>query len=62
MVEETGLESLCEIADNVKEFREKITLCFQKEYTNSENLKRKEILKTFDNTENAKKIIQLITQ
>ena len=60
MVEDTGLEYLCEIADNVAEFRKKIQLCFEKEYTDKEINKRKDALKLFDNHTNAKKIDNLI--
>ena len=60
MVEDTGLENLCKIADCNTEFKEKIRWCFENEYGKDEIEKRKKTLRQFDNQKNALKIINLI--
>lgn len=60
MVEDTGLEPLCEIANTKKEFREKIIRCFSKKYTTKEIENRKKLLVGFNTLENAEKIISLL--
>lgn len=62
MVEDTGLEDLCEIADCNTEFKEKIKACFKKDYDKSEVDKRTKALKMFDNKQNASKILDLINK
>jgi len=63
MVEGTGLESLCEIANNPNEFKEKIRQLFGKDFTLDEIRKREELLKlNFDNTRNVRKLIQWIEE
>ncbi len=59
MVIDTGLESLCEIADTPNDFLKTVTNCFNKNYDTSEVDKRKQILKPFNTLENAKKIMEL---
>ncbi|MCF6350022.1 MAG: glycosyltransferase [Flavobacteriaceae bacterium] len=59
MIEDTGLEPLCEIANTKKEFREKIAYCFSKKYTTHEIENRKKILVDFNALKNAKKIISI---
>ncbi len=61
MIEDTGLENLCEVANTVKEFKEKIIDCFNKDFDVTEIKKREKLLQTFDNLSNAKKIISLIS-
>lgn len=60
MVEKTGLEQLCKIANTKKEFRSKILEIKDQNFTESEVLKRKQILTEFDNLKNAQKIIDLL--
>jgi len=64
MVEETGLEELCHIADSPQVMREKVHMLFQKPFTDDELLIRKEKLlqKGFDNQTKAKKIIEFLFQ
>ena len=59
MVIDTGLESLCEIADTPNDFLKAVSSCFTKNYDASEMDKRKQILKPFNTLENAKKIVEL---
>ncbi len=60
MVEDTGLESLCEIAYNKNEFKEKINNCMLKKYTKKEILNKQKKLIQFETSKNAQKIINLI--
>ncbi|RPD96481.1 glycosyltransferase [Aureibaculum marinum] len=61
MVENTGLENLCEIANTKKEFTQKIIELLEKNYTtkNFENRLNSIHLKEFDTKKNAQKIIDL---
>jgi hypothetical protein len=62
MVINTGLESLCTIADTEEEMREQITFAMENGFSNQEILRRKEILENdFSNKKNAQKIIDLIS-
>lgn len=60
MIVETGLESLCIQANNKNEFKNHILNLVEKEYLPQNTEKRESSLKSFDNTINAKKIIELI--
>jgi len=61
MVENTGLESLCTIADHPEEMREKLKQLMQKEFTPSEIQNREKILNgNFSNSVNAQKLLNLI--
>ncbi len=60
MVEDTGLESLCEIANTKSEFAIKINNYFSKKYSIQEIENRKIALRNFNTLENAKKIIDIL--
>jgi len=61
MLAGTGLESLCEIADEAAILKQKITLLFNTEFDQNQLLARKEILqKWFSDDENARKMIHEI--
>jgi len=61
MVENTGLESLCIIANTPQALKEKIKSVFEKEFTERERKKREEILlKDFSNEQNAKKLLKIL--
>ncbi|MEE9350149.1 MAG: glycosyltransferase [Flavobacteriaceae bacterium] len=60
MVDKTGLEPLCEVAQNKKEFSEKVNLCFSKEYTEEIRKIKDNNLKDFNTLQNAKKILEHI--
>ena len=61
MVENTGLESLCIVANSPEAMKEKIKAVFEKEFTERERKKREEILlKDFSNEENARKVLKLL--
>jgi hypothetical protein len=61
MVEKTGLESLCIIANEPSEMKEQIKRVFQKELSDNEINKRKVLLEDkFSNKKNAELLIQLI--
>lgn len=60
MIENTGLENLCETANTKHEFQKQIKNLFQKEFSEKEIEKRKHSLVDFNNIENAKKIIALL--
>jgi len=60
MVENTGLENLCQIANSKKEFLSKILELKDKSFPETEIIKRKQTLTEFDNLKNAQKIIDLI--
>lgn len=61
MVEDTGLEPLCEIANTKQEFITKVKIIFSKKYTVQEIEKRKKALLGFNTLENAKKIEKLLS-
>jgi len=60
MVEDTGLESLCEIARTKEEFTKKVVELIDKDFTNIIVKKRDTTLKPFNVEVNAQKIIELI--
>ena len=60
MVEGTGLEPLCEIAYDRKEFERKVLELTTRDYTTEHINSRKKLLKDFNVSENAKKIIKLL--
>ncbi|TMM29698.1 hypothetical protein FDT66_10440 [Polaribacter aestuariivivens] len=60
MIEETGLETLCEIADTKSEILEKTKILFNKNFTNENQKNRLKILAKFNPDNSAKKIIDLI--
>ena len=61
MVENTGLEPLCIMANSAEVMKEKIKSVFEKEFTERERKKREEILlKDFSNEENAKRLMKVL--
>ncbi|HFS67494.1 MAG TPA: glycosyltransferase, partial [Flavobacteriia bacterium] len=60
MVKDTGLENLCQVANGIDAFRDKITTYSQKKFTDTDFSIRKEGLKQFNNILNAKKIVTLL--
>lgn len=61
MLAGTGLESLCEIANNAVEMKKKIISVFDSEFNHNQLIARSEILqKRFSDEENAKKLILAI--
>ena len=61
MVQNTGLEKLCSVANSKKEFIDKIELLIQEKFTNQHISERELLLKTFDTEVNAKNIINLLS-
>lgn len=60
MIEETGLENLCELANTKQEILNKTQELFAKVFSDAEMHKRQEKLKSFSPKENAKKMIDFI--
>ena len=60
MVEDTGLESFCEVGKNKVEFAKKITELIDKNFDNKLVKQRELALESFDTKINAQKIINLI--
>ena len=60
MVNETGLETLCEKANTKAEFLSKTANLFKQDFEVSFVEDRKKLLESFDSKNNAKKIINLI--
>ncbi|QNM84362.1 hypothetical protein H9W90_09090 [Polaribacter pectinis] len=60
MVEETGLESLCELANTKQEIINKTEDLFAKDFSDEQVKTRQEKLLDFNPTENAQKIIDII--
>jgi hypothetical protein len=61
MVENTGLEQLCTVADNAADMRKAIEQLMKKEYNGVDTALREEkLLHAFSNNENAKKLMGLI--
>lgn len=60
LVEDTGLETLCEVANSKTEILKKTEILFQKKFEYQEMEKRKEKLKQFSPEESARKMIELI--
>jgi hypothetical protein len=62
MVVNTGLESLCIIADTADEMREQIAFAMETSFSDQETARRKEILNNdFSNIKNVSKLINLIS-
>jgi glycosyltransferase involved in cell wall biosynthesis len=62
MVENTGLESLCIMANSPEAMKEKIKSVFEKDFTERERKKREEILlRDFSNEQNARKLLKVIS-
>lgn len=63
MIENTGLESLCHIANSPEEMIKVVMELYQKPFDNKEIQKREQLLTTtFSNKENAKKLADVILQ
>lgn len=60
MVEETGLEALCEIANTKEAILKKTKMLFQKKFTENTFEERRRVLDYFSSKKNAKKIIDSI--
>ena len=60
MIEETGLETLCEIADTKSEILEKTKMLFNRDFTNENQKNRLKILAKFNPDNSAKKIVEII--
>ena len=61
MVENTGLESLCIMANSPEVMKEKVKSVFEKEFTEREKKKREEVLlKHFSNDENARRLVKVL--
>lgn len=60
MIEETGLESLCELANTKQEIINKTTALFAKDFSNEQIAVRQEKLLGFNPAKNAKKIIDIV--
>jgi hypothetical protein len=60
MIQDTGLEKLCELANTKKEILEKTSKLFTLNFTNENSEKRREELLKFSPEKNAKKIIAII--
>ena len=59
MIQNTGLEKLCIIANSKKEFITKISKIVGVDFTKNHILERKNTLNIFNTSANAKKIIEL---
>jgi hypothetical protein len=60
MVEDTGLENVCEIAETKEEFIKKINEITAKDFTNKMTRQREKALNPFNIKTNAQKIIELL--
>ena len=60
MVDQTGLESLCEKATTKIQFLEKTKELFQKEFNPSTEKERRKILKKFAPKESAEKMLDMM--
>ncbi|WP_196890686.1 glycosyltransferase [Aureivirga marina] len=60
MISDTGLESLCHIANSKEEFRKKVMELAKKEFTEEEFKQRQEGLRVFNTQQNALQIKELI--
>ena len=62
MVQETGLESLCEIANSPEEFKEKVKALMSSSWNREEELQKRSdiLLSGFGNQENVKKMVECI--
>ena len=60
MINETGLETLCEKANSKAEFLSKTAKLFDQNYESSFEAEREKLLENFDSVTSAKKIAKLI--
>lgn len=61
MVDHTGLESLCIVANDAQSMKQKIKSAFEKSFTTSDIHQREKLLSgKFDNTANVKKLLKLL--
>ena len=60
MTEDTGLESLCELANTKKDILEKTSKLLEQKFSKTHVIARKEKLLDFNTIENAKKIVAII--
>jgi hypothetical protein len=60
MIEDTGLESLCELADTKNEILEKTSKLFAEKFSSEDLKRRQKKLVNFNPEENAKKIVEII--
>ncbi|MDC1465226.1 hypothetical protein N8387_06015 [Polaribacter sp.] len=60
MIEDTGLEALCELANTKKEILEKTSKLLEQTFSETQVIARKEKLLDFNTQENAKKIVAII--
>jgi hypothetical protein len=60
MIEDTGLESLCELANTKKDILEKTSKLLEQKFSKTHVIARKEKLLDFNTIENAKKIVAII--
>ena len=60
MIDETGLETLCEKANSKAEFLSKTAKLFDQNYESSFEAEREKLLENFDSVTSAKKIAKLI--
>ncbi|PWG06935.1 hypothetical protein DIS07_01705 [Polaribacter aquimarinus] len=60
LIEDTGLESTCEIANSKEEILKKTETLFQKEFTEKDIEKRLKKLKPFSPETAAKKMMEII--
>lgn len=60
MIENTGLEELCEVSNSIESFRNKIDILFKTSYSENQRAARIKTLKRFDNMANAQLIVELL--
>lgn len=60
MIEDTGLENLCELANNKQEILQKTAVLFAKDFSDFQRKERQEKLKNFNPKENVQKMINFI--
>lgn len=60
LIKDTGLESICELANTKDEFLQKTNILFQQEFTFKISEQRKALLENFNPTKAAKKIVSTI--
>ena len=62
MINNTGLDNLCERADSAKKFIEQINKISTSEFTSEKVLERAEKLKKFSNHENGKRLLKIVSE
>lgn len=60
MIQETGLEGLCYVADGVNEMRQKLKELFQMDFKIEELERRRSQLGDFDNVTNVRKLLEIL--